>query len=97
MERTKNLKHFGELYMSDYYWSNGGLRRDTNENIEYVFKYLKKNNIKYKDTRNSNTYITIFNKENIIDTYFTGSLTSAILNVSKQTPDLGAAFDEGKI
>ena len=40
---------------------------------------------------------TIFNKENIIDTYFTGSLTSAILNVGKQTPDLGTAFDEGKI
>ena len=50
--------------MSDYYWSNGGLRRDTNEDIEYVFKYLKKNNIKFKDTRNSNTYITIFNKQN---------------------------------
>ena len=29
--------------MSDYYWSNGGLRRDTGESIEYVLKYLKDN------------------------------------------------------
>ena len=45
MERTNNLKHNGEIYMSDYYWSKGGLRRDTGESIEYVLKYLKDNNI----------------------------------------------------
>tara|TARA_R100001510_G_C7622004_1_gene182662 strand:+ start:732 stop:1028 length:297 start_codon:yes stop_codon:yes gene_type:complete len=50
--------------MSDYYWSNGGLRRDTGESIEYVLKYLKDNNIKYKDTRNSNSILTIYNKDN---------------------------------
>ena len=47
--------------MSEYYWKNGGLRRNTKESIEEVFKYLKDNKIKFKDTRNSNSLLTIYN------------------------------------
>ena len=40
---------------------------------------------------------TIFNKENIIDTYFTGSLTEEILNISKPiSGDFGAVADSTK-
>ena len=40
---------------------------------------------------------TIFNKENIIDTYFTGSLTEEVLNTSKPIADgFGATSDSTK-
>jgi hypothetical protein len=60
--------------MSEYFWKNGGLRRNTNESIEEVFKYLKDNKIKFKDTRNSNSLLTIYNnnKEEYGYVYNTG-------------------------
>jgi len=62
------------MKMSEYFWKNGGLRRNTNETIEDVFKYLKDNKIKFKDTRKSNSIITIYNnnKEEYGYVYNTG-------------------------
>ena len=47
-----------------YYWSKGTLRRNTNENVEYVIRYLNTENIKYKLGHFSNSVIEIINNNN---------------------------------